>query len=204
MPHNPSPPTQIEHVCYLTVGDVGTLRSVCAMKFNTKNPLHSVSRNETDYSPAYTPEALAAAIREQHPEMIQSAQAVMHHPRSLSRPTAAWRPPVVTLPRVANGPQLTLAVTRRRVGPRARARIQGYGGEQIPAYLIEVRIADTTGALVDTVLTEAWVRAIIPNDCAHAVHELAGTRTANYVWLVDGAFHPIASPSSMFEGLSAA
>ena len=74
----------------------------------------------------------------------------------------------------------------------------------MPAYLIEVRIADTTGSVVDTVLTEAWVRALLPDDCAHAVHELAGTRTANYVWLVDGTFTPIASPSSMFEGLRAA
>ena len=180
------------------------LRSVCAMKFNTKNPLRSVSRNEKSHSPAYTPEALAEEIRERHPAIIESAQAVMHHPRSLSRPTAAWRPPVLTLPRVANGPQLTLAVTRRRVGPRARARIQGYGGDQVPAYLIEVRVADTTGSVVDTVLTEAWVRALIPDDCAHTVHELAGARTANYVWLVDGTFTPVASPSSMFEGLSAA
>lgn len=174
------------------------------MKFTTKNPLRSVSRNDMSHSPVSTPESLAEVIRERHPEIIESAQAVMHHPRSLSRPTAAWRPPVLTLPRVANGPQLTLAVTRRRVGPRARARIQGYGGSQVPAYLIEIRIADTTGSVVDTVLTEAWVRALLPDDCAHAVHELAGTRTANYVWLVDGTFTPIASPSSMFEGLRAA
>lgn len=180
------------------------LRSVTAMKFTTKNPLRSVSRNDQSHSPAYTPEALAEFIRERHPEIIESAQAVMHHPRSLSRPIATWRPPVLTLPRVANGPQLTLAVTRRRVGPRARARIQGYGSEQVPAYLIEVRLADATGALVDTVLTEAWVRALIPGDAVHAVHELAGTRTANYVWLVDGTYAPIASPSSMFAGLSAA
>lgn len=177
---------------------------MCAMKFTTKNPLHSVSRNDQPHSPAYTPAGLAEEIRERFPDAIESAHAVMHHPRSLSRPTAAWRPPAITLPRVANGPQLTLAVTRRRVGPRARARIQGYGSEQVPAYLLEIRIADTTGTLVDTVLTEAWVRALIPDDCAHAVHELASTRTANYVWLVDGSFTPIASPSSMFEGLSAA
>lgn len=174
------------------------------MKFTTKNPLRSVSRNDMSHSPVSTPESLAEVIRERHPEIIESAQAVMHHPRSLSRPTATWRPPVLTLPRVANGPQLTLAVTRRRVGPRARARIQGYGGGQVPAYLIEVRIADTTGSVVDTVLTEAWVRALLPDDSAHSVHELAGTRTANYVWLVDGTFTPIASPSSMFEGLRAA
>lgn len=173
-----------------------------AMKFTTKNPLRSVSRHPQSYPS--TPESLATLIREEHPEVIASVQAVMHHPRSLSRPTAAWRPPVLTLPRVANGPQLTLAVTRRRVGPRARARIQGYGEEQVPAYLIEVRIADATGAVMDTALTEAWVRALIPEDCTHAVHELAGTHAANYVWLVDGTFAPIASPSSMFEGLSAA
>lgn len=174
------------------------------MKFITTNPLRSVNRNDPTLLPAHTPEALSEEIRTRHPETIQSAQAVMHHPRSLSRPTATWRPPVLTLPRVANGPQLTLAVTRRRVGPRARARIQGYGGDHVPAYLLEVRIADATGAQVDPVLAESWVRALIPDDAAHAVHELTGSHAANYVWLVDGTFAPIASPSSLFEGLSAA
>lgn len=151
-----------------------------------------------------SPASLAAEIRAAHPETIDAVHAVMHHPRSLSRPTAAWRPPVITLPRMGNGPQLSLAVTRRRVGPRARARIQGFGETQVPAYLIELRGADTAGVPVDTALSEAWVRALVPEDGAHAVHELPAARAVTYVWLVDGAFSPIASPSSMFEGLSAA
>lgn len=150
------------------------------------------------------PEILARDLRERHPETLTALRAVMHHPRSLSRPTGSWRPPVVTLPRIGNGPQLTAAVTRRRVGPRAKARIRGYGQTQVPAYLVEVRLSDRAGVPVDPHLTEAWVRALVPEDAAHTVHELPGARTVSYVWLVDGAFTPIESPSSMFEGLTAA
>lgn len=147
---------------------------------------------------------LARDLRRRHPETISALTAVMHHPRSLARPTASWRPPVITLPRTGNGSQITAAITRRRVGPRAKARIQGYGQTQVPAYLVELRLADRAGVPVDTELTEAWVRAIVPDDCAHAVHELPGAKTVSYVWLVDGTFTPIESPSSMFAGLSAA
>lgn len=146
----------------------------------------------------------AAQLRDRHPETLDAISAVMHHPRSLSRPTATWRPPVLTLPREGNGPQLSVAVTRRRVGPRARARIRGFGQDQVPAYLIELRVADTSGVPTDRRLAEAWVRALLPDDCAHTVHELPSARAATYVWLVDGTFGPIESPSSMFEGLAAA
>lgn len=151
-----------------------------------------------------TPVALSEDISRRFPDAVESVQAIMHHPRSLARPTAAWRPPVKTLPRIDGGPQLSVAVTRRRVGPRAQARIRGYGQSQVPAYLIEVRITDTTGVPTDRHLTEAWVRAMVPAEAAGAVHEVPGPRAVSYVWLVDGQFNPIASPSSMFEGLVAA
>lgn len=142
-------------------------------------------------------------IQTRFPQAIDAIEAIIHHPRSLSRPTAAWRPPVKSLPRIGAGPQLTAAVTRRRVGPRARARIRGYGESQVPAYLVELRITDASGVPADRRLTEAWVRALIPEESISAVHELPSARAATYVWLVDGTFTPIASPSSMFEGLAA-
>ena len=43
------------------------------MKFTTKNPLRSVSRNDMSHSPVSTPESLAEVIRERHPEIIESA-----------------------------------------------------------------------------------------------------------------------------------
>lgn len=173
------------------------------IKFNTHNPFNVVrSHNRT--RAALAPEAAAAQLRERHAETLDAVNAVLHHPRSLSRPTASWRPPVVKLPRTDFGPQLSVAVTRRRVGPRARARIQGYGETQVPAYLVEMRISEASGVPVDTELTEAWVRAMVPEDHAHAVHELPAARAVSYVWLVDGTFTPIASPPSMFEGLTAA
>lgn len=160
--------------------------------------------NSSTPTPITTPIALADDILSRYPDAVDALHAIMHHPRSLSRPTATWRPPVKTLPRVGNGEQLTAAVTRRRVGPRARARIRGYGQSQVPAYLIELRIADPSGLPVDRRLAEGWVRALVPEDAVEAVHELPAARAANYVWLVDGQFNPIESPSSMFEGLVAA
>lgn len=151
-----------------------------------------------------TPAALVEQIGRRHGDAVASLAAIMHHPRSLARPAATWRPPVKALPRLGGGPQLTAAITRRRVGPRARARILGYGETQVPAYLIELRITDSSGLQADRRYTEAWVRALVPEDAVDAVHELPSARAATYVWLVDGQFNPIASPPSMFEGLTAA
>lgn len=146
----------------------------------------------------------AAEISSRHPDTLSSLRSIIHHPRSLARPSAAWRPPVKALPRVAGTEELTVAVTRRRVGPRARARIRGYGEKHVPAYIIELRITDTSGLPADPRLTEAWVRALLPGEDAAAVHELPGARATSYVWLVDASYAPVMSPSSMFEGLSAA
>ena len=147
---------------------------------------------------------LSAEILRRFPAAAEALQAIAHHPRSLARPVATWRPPTKTLPRFNGGPQLTAAITRRRVGPRARARIQGYGQSQVPAYLIEVRVTDAAGVPVDARLAEAWVRTMVPAESAGSIHELSGGRSVSYVWLVDGHFNPIESPSSMFQGLTAA
>lgn len=135
---------------------------------------------------------------------LEALAAIMHHPRSLARQSGSWRPPTKPLPRVGGGPQLTASITRRRVGPRAQARIRGFGELQVPAYLLELRITDASGLPADRRYTEAWVRALVPEGDIEAVHELPSARAATYVWLVDGHFNPIASPSSMFEGLTAA
>lgn len=147
---------------------------------------------------------LAQQIRTTHTTTLDRFEAVLHHPRSLARPNPDWRPPTRTLPRVDGGPQLKAAVTRRRVGPRARARIQGFGEHHVPAYLIEVRFTDVTGITVDRDVAEAWVRALVPPNLAGAVHEVHSPTGATFVWLVDGTFTPVYSPASMFEGLAAA
>lgn len=160
--------------------------------------------NTNTVTPVSTPVALADEITRRFPTHLDALAAIMHHPRSLSRATAAWRPPSKTLPRFGGGGELTAAVTRRRVGPKAQARIRGYGETQVPAYLVELRLSDPSGLPADRRFTEAWVRALVPEDAISAVHELPSARAATYVWLVDGKFNPIASPSSMFEGLTAA
>lgn len=148
--------------------------------------------------------ALAQQIRTTQLPTLDRIESIVHHPRSLARPNPTWRPPTKELPRVGRGPQLKVAITRRRVGPRAVARIKGYGETHVPAYLIELRFTDSTGITVDRDLAEAWVRALVPSDMAGAVHEVYSPTGATFVWLVDGTFTPVYSPASMFEGLAAA
>ncbi|AWB83806.1 hypothetical protein [Corynebacterium liangguodongii] len=144
------------------------------------------------------------AIAHRHPLALEDLHTIIHHPRSLARPSAAWRPPVKALPPLDSGPRLSAAITRRRVGPRARARIQGWGEQHVPAYLIEIRIADPTGVPVDGTLARAWVDALVTEEFADAVHALPASRAATFVWLADRTFRPVFSPASMFDGMFAA
>ncbi|MEX3505377.1 hypothetical protein [Corynebacterium sp. LK2510] len=168
--------------------------------FTDKKSLHSPAADPT----AHRATDLAYDIARSHPATVEALRGIIRHPRSLSRSTATWRPPIKALPRLGLGDDLTVAVTRRRVGPRARARIQGYGEKLAPSYLIELRITDRTGLPVDPRLSEAWVRAVLDEDSVDAVHEIPAPRSVTYVWLVDATYTPVLSPSSMFAGLTAA
>lgn len=163
-------------------------------------------------------------------ETVSKLRTVLRHPRSLARPVASWRPPTLALPAVGAAPPLTIALTRYRVGPVAKARVRGYGATREPAYLISARITDTTGPLrsdAALVAAEAWVRAAVspapisadedtsrpplaavdtPHDGygADAVHEITTSSAATFVWLVDRDFRPVPSPLSMFESFASA
>ncbi|WKD57866.1 hypothetical protein CAPI_06630 [Corynebacterium capitovis DSM 44611] len=143
-------------------------------------------------------------ITEQHPATVDALHSVIRHPRSLARPTAQWRPPVKELPAIHGGPRLAVAVTRRRVGPRAKARIRGYGESAVPAYLVELRFTDATGLRTDRRHSDAWIRSLVADEDITAVHELGSPVAADYVWLVDGSYRPVPSPPSLFAGLAVA
>ena len=83
--------------CAVCVSGAGFTLS--AMKLNTKNPL-SLFRTTPTFAESYSPAALASDIRRRFPDTLDAVDAVIHHPRSLSRPVATWRPPVVSLPRI--------------------------------------------------------------------------------------------------------
>ncbi|WP_408910771.1 hypothetical protein ACKFRZ_07815 [Corynebacterium gottingense] len=170
---------------------------------NFTSKTHTAPAQPSDYC-APLPTEYAAHIRERETDTLQQLTAMIHHPRSLARPTARWRPPTKRLPRLGHTTDLTIAISRRRVGPRAQARVRGYGEDRVPAFLIEVRVTDPSGLPTDRRVAEGWVRALLPIDAAGAVHELPSPRAASYVWLTDGDFVPVLSPSSMFEGLAAA
>ncbi|WP_342319523.1 hypothetical protein [Corynebacterium mayonis] len=160
----------------------------------------------TDSTAFITPTStdLTEHITARYPTTVAALRSIIRHPRSLARATAAWRPPLKTLPRIGHGEELTVAVIRRRVGPRARARIQGFGEENVPAYLIELRITSRTGLSADPVITEAWIRALLPGKQVAAVHEISSPRAINYVWLADFSYTPVKSPPSLFEGITPA
>lgn len=145
-----------------------------------------------------TPSTIATDLRHRQAETLRDIQSILHHPRSLARPAANWRPPSTTLP---DG--LTMTVTRHRVGARVKARILGFGEEREPSYLVTVRITDPDGP-VDPVRAEGWVRALVDNDLVDAVHEVPSGRAATFVWLIDARYLPVHSPAAMFAGLTAA
>ncbi|MHA2788674.1 hypothetical protein ACXZ66_05940 [Corynebacterium sp. S7] len=144
------------------------------------------------------------SISQKHAELLSQISSILHHPRSLARPLASWRPPTKALPGIAGGAPLTMAISRHRVGPRVQARLQGYGETRHPAYLISIRITDPTGSPAPRDIAEEWIRALLPLNIEGAVHELSSHTAVTYVWIVDGKFQPLQSPASMFQESAAA
>lgn len=161
----------------------------------------SSQRSATAPQPAPTPSGMAQEISQRHPDTLGNLSTMIRHPRSLSRPIPTWRPPTLKLPRFTGLPHLTASVTRLRVGPRAQARLLGYGEDRTAAYLVSVRITNPIGAPVATDVAEAWIRALLGDHSIGAVHELGGT-APTYVWLTDGSYLPIPSPASLFADFS--
>lgn len=147
---------------------------------------------------------LADDLRHHHGETLQALNSILRHPRSLARPVPTWRPPSKHLPASHGGEALTATLTRHRVGPRARARVRGFGELREPAYLVAVRLTHPCGRRIDPRLAEAWIRALVPAELINTVHELTGTQPPTFCWLVDGHYHPVMSPASLFYGYSQA
>lgn len=133
---------------------------------------------------------------------LANITSILRHPRSLARPLPSWRPPQIKLPAPPaqeNNPQgLVLVVTRHRVGPRAKARLRGFGEQRNPAYLVTLRFTDPQGAEVDPQLAEAWVRVLTRDACKGSIHEISNQPTPTYRWLVDGHYVPLSAPASLF------
>lgn len=144
------------------------------------------------------------SLRLHHPDTLEGAASRIRHPRSLARPVPSWRPPIMKLPGGAGAPPLNLAISRHRVGPRAAARIRGFGEKRMPAYLVSVRVTDPTGRPTDRDIAETWIRALLPDDVGDKVHEVDSHKAVTYVWIVDGSFNLLESPASLFEGMAAA
>lgn len=145
---------------------------------------------------------LTAQLRREEAPTIAALNSILHHPRSLARPLPTWRPPSKQLPAVHGGDELTATLTRHRVGPRARARVRGFGETREPAYVISARLTDPRGRAPERHLAEAWIRALVSEELIDAVHEIEGGQAPTYCWLVDGHYQPVHSPSSLFTGMA--
>lgn len=161
---------------------------------------HYQHNHDMNYFPIATD--IAADIARRHGDVIDRVQGIMHHPRSLARPVPSWRPPGLTLPAVKGSRALALSLTRHRVGPRAKARVRGFGETRTPAYLITVRLTDPAGGIMNREAAEGWIRSFVAAEDAGSIHEISNGRAMTYVWLVDRFFQPVPSPASMFTGLS--
>ncbi|WP_293769700.1 hypothetical protein [uncultured Corynebacterium sp.] len=168
----------------------------------------------TSTMPAPSATDVAERLHFTVPDTINELHMMMRHPRSLARPMATWRPPrkdLPVLPRsgdlhtdAVTAQRLTSTLTRYRVGPRARARVHSYGETREPAYLISLRVTSPEGTAPSPVLAEAWMRALVDESRADAVHEIATSSATTFVWLVDRDFVPVHSPVSLFEDFAAA
>lgn len=147
----------------------------------------------------------AHLLRHRQASTLNDLSSIIHHPRSLARPSASWRPPLKRLPAPPEGEALNVTITRHRVGPQAKARVFGFGEDRVPAYLLTLRFTDPRGGSVDVALAEGWVRALIHDAAADAVHEVTVTDHApTFVWLADSDYLPVRSPASLFGGFEQA
>lgn len=151
-----------------------------------------------------SPQQLSTVLAHTHPDTVLNIGSIIRHPRSLARPSAAWRPPSTRLPGTTQVPELHATIIRHRVGNKVKARVRRYGESRIPSYVVILRISDPTGAPVSAQVAEAWMRALVLEDDIEAIHQLTNTTAPTFTWLVDGHYRPVHSPASLFEGLDAA
>lgn len=150
---------------------------------------------------------LACHLRERHGDHLAHLHAIMRHPRCLARTPSAralWRPPLYHLPDPLLGGELTVALSRHRLGPLARARIRGFNPHHEASYLLSLRFSRADGYPVPPTAAEAWVRALLPEGAITAVHRGPEESTPTYRWCVDGRFLALDSPPSLFGEATAA
>lgn len=142
---------------------------------------------------------LTAAIELDHTDILQRIHGIIHHPRSLARPLASWRPPVCDLPGNDAASEMRAAISRRRVGPQAVALLADYDAHAAPAaYLVSLRITQPGGKALPRRRAEAWIRALLGPDTHDCVHFVESPSSMTFFWLVDAHFRPLASPAAMF------
>ncbi|WP_128890058.1 hypothetical protein [Corynebacterium pelargi] len=162
------------------------------------NNQHHSSTFTTDIATA------CAVIEQQHTDTLAKIRSIIRHPRSLARPQASWRPPIIALDPPTSAHGLRVAITRRRVGPNVQARVRGYGEHRRPAYVLALRFSCRQGQEVSPVLAEAWVRGIVGEANAGCVHALSDEYTPTFLWITDAQGQALHSPASLFAAFAQA
>lgn len=145
-----------------------------------------------------TPAAVAHQLRRQAAAPLRALDATIHHPRSLARSTPTWRPPTITLPGFQGTGTLRATVHRHRVGPHAARSIHAYSGIR-PAWLITVLLSSPRGRRPDPAIAEAWVRALVPDDLADAIHQPLSATAPTFCWVTDATFCAVHSPAELLS-----
>lgn len=132
---------------------------------------------------------------------------VIAHPRSLARPSAQWRPPTVQFPRTSTLPAVSATISKYRTGRSVVAFMHRAGYDDIPAYLVSLRLTDPSGTPLSLADSQQWVDSIAfatfdapPGSVYHVV----GEPTPTFCWLVNGSYAPISSPIEVFTALDKA
>lgn len=157
----------------------------------TTRRIHHNLTSPTEYSSALTSE---------FPDILKHIESVIHHPRSLVRPLANWRPPSVALPATGVHAPTSATIRRYRVGEHARNVVRQCGEPRAAAYLISIRFSSKHSSITLNNLSEGWIRGLLPDQKITCVHELDSESAPTFCWLVDKTFDPIQSPASLFTG----
>lgn len=168
---------------------------------HNSRPLSTARQNERSFPQR------AAEIRLRHPDLLERARAIVRHPRSLARPIPQWRPPVIELSPVAGMPELSVAVSRYRVGNKAQARLRLAQSEPtapMPVYLLSCRFTTFAGTPLQSEDVNAWMEALLgsrDNSLAYLLNDGSALVAA---WVVDKDFRAVPTPPELFQRPSAA
>lgn len=173
--------------CSNNVSNTAAASSVRARKVRSMITPRHILRHE--------PNTDVDRIRNQHPQALREAAAMIANPRSLHTRQPHTDPPSVRLG--DDTAPLRMEISRHRVSPKLRAQARAWDPQGTllhpPTFVLTLRVA---GPACTPATAKAWVRALLPDMLADTLHERDDAFTPTFEVILDGRFHPIRSPYS--------